>query len=121
MKKTAIVILIACSIAACKTKKETTTTTTTKATPVDCTSSTLTYASDIKAIIETNCARCHNENMKAGYNFLTLESVKKAAENGELMRSIRHEKGIDPMPAYADKLDDATIGKIQCWINNGMK
>ena len=120
MKKIAIVTLIACSIAACKTSKETTTKITTAA-QVDCTSSTLTYASGIKAIIETNCARCHNENEKAGYNFLTLESVKKAAENGELMRSIKHEKGIDPMPAYADKLDDSTIGKIQCWINNGMK
>jgi mono/diheme cytochrome c family protein len=118
MRKIIVAILITCFIAACKTTKDTTANT--KPT-IDCTSSMLTYTSDIKSIIETNCSRCHNTNMNAGYNFLTLESVKKAASNGELLRSIKHEKGITPMPAYADQLDLVTIGKIECWINNGMK
>ena len=120
MKKTLIAAILALLIISCKTKKDATTTA--KVAPViDCTSFALTYNSDIKTIIETNCAKCHNENEKAGYNFLTLESVKIAANNGELLRSIKHAEGIDPMPAGEDKLNDITIGKIECWINNGMK
>ena len=119
MKKTLLTLAIAFAFAACKSTKEAAKTTTVTA-KIDCTSSTLTYTSDIKAIIETNCSQCHNGNYEAGYNFLTEESVKKAASNGELLRSIKHEKGIDAMPANADKLDDATIRKIECWINNGM-
>ena len=119
MKKIMIIAIAICVIAACKTKKDTTSAT---AKPtINCATPEATYASDIKSIMETNCSKCHNENNKAGYNFLTLQSVKKAAMNGELLRSIKHEPGIDPMPAYADKLDDATINKIECWINNGMK
>ncbi|MGZ4056007.1 MAG: c-type cytochrome [Bacteroidia bacterium] len=129
MRKLVITAAIVCTIVACKSSKNTTVTTTTTTTttttakpnPADCATKDMTYASDIKAIIETNCAKCHNENEKAGYNFLTLESVKKGANNGELLGSIKHMAGFDPMPAHADKLDDATISKIECWINNGMK
>jgi cytochrome c553 len=120
MKKILLTTTVIFSFAACTSTKETIKTTPVTA-KIDCTSSALTYTSDIKAIIETNCSKCHNENYEAGYNFLTLESIKKAASKGELLRSIKHEKGLDAMPADADKLDDATIGKIECWINNGMK
>lgn len=120
MKKT-IVLAIGFSIAliACKSSKETASTT--PVVPLDCTTKALTYSGDIKAIMETNCTKCHNTNNKAGFNFLTLESVKKAAQSGQLLGSIKHQKGFDKMPAYAASLDKATIDKIECWINNGMK
>ncbi len=87
---------------------------------LDCSTSVLTYKNDIQGIIESNCTKCHNTNNKAGYNFLTLESVKKAASNGYLLGSIKHAKGYDEMPAYASKMSQELIDKIECWITSGM-
>ena len=111
--------VIAALLVACKGTKETVSTT--PVAPLDCTSKTLSYQTDIKPIIETNCSRCHNANEKAGYNFLKIESVKKAATSGVLLGTIKHQKGFPKMPAYAAKLDQTSIDKIECWINNGMK
>ena len=47
--------------------------------------------------------------------------MKKAALNGELLGTIKHQKGYPKMPAFKEKLDQASIDKIECWINNGMK
>ncbi len=104
---------------ACKGTKQTT-----KVEPVavlDCSNKSLSYVTDIKPIIETNCSKCHNTNEKAGYNFLKIESVKKAANNGELLGTIKHAKGFPKMPIAAEKLNQASIDKIECWIKNGMK
>jgi mono/diheme cytochrome c family protein len=119
MKKIVVTsFAIAVLFAACKSTKETTTAVTEK---VDCTTYTgLTYNKDIKSIIETNCAKCHNKNNKAGFNFLTLESVKKGVANGELLGTIKHQKGYPKMPIGAPKLSQEDISKIECWINSGM-
>lgn len=111
--------IIASILVACKTGKETVSTA--PAVPLDCSNKALTYSKDIKPIIETNCSKCHNANEKAGYNFLKIESVKKAALNGELLGTIKHQKGFPKMPEFAHKLDQVYIDKIECWINNGMK
>jgi hypothetical protein len=116
MKKILVSVIIASAVIACKTPKET------AATPKpDCSNSTVTYATDIKPIMEANCTKCHNKNNKAGYNFFTLESVKEAASKGELLGTIKHLKGYAAMPKMASKMDQATIDKIECWINNGMR
>jgi mono/diheme cytochrome c family protein len=119
MKKLFIsALVISSALVACKGSKETASTT--PAVPLDCTSKVVSYTSDIKAIMEANCTRCHNTNNKAGYNFLSLESVKKAAQSGHLLGTIKHQKGFKGMPYFAAKLDQASIDKIECWINNGM-
>ena len=87
----------------------------------DCSTKNLTYASDIKQIFEQHCTSCHGYGGRADYNFLTVEDVNRAAKNGELLGTIKWEQGFKKMPAHAEKLDDATIGKIECWISNGMK
>jgi mono/diheme cytochrome c family protein len=110
----------ALTFAACKSTKQTATVA--PAAALDCSSNKyLTYNGDIKAILQTHCTKCHNTNNKAGYNFLTLESVKKAVGNGELLGTIKHLKGFPKMPAFAAKMDQVAIDKIECWINNGMK
>ena len=113
-------VILASIVAGCKTTKPTATVA--PAAALDCSSNNaLTYNGDIKAILQTHCTKCHNTNNKAGYNFLTLESVKKGVSNGELLGTIKHSKGFPKMPAFAAKMDQATIDKIECWINNGMK
>lgn len=110
--------IIASLLVACKSTKQTT------AVPVatlDCSNKAVTYSADIKPILEANCTKCHNANEKAGYNFLKIEFVKKSVADGHLLGTIKHQKGFDKMPAYAAKLDQAIIDKIECWINNGMK
>lgn len=122
MKKlTVSTILIIGALASCKVSTNTTSSSEEKSTTkINCANVVLTYA-DIKTIIESNCSRCHNTNNKAGYNFLTIESVKKAAQNGQLLGTIKHESGFSKMPAFSEKLDNASIEKIECWINGGMK
>ncbi len=120
MKKIIITSAIIASIlVACKSKKETVATA--PVAPLDCSNKVLTYNTDIKSIIETNCSRCHNTNEKAGYNFLKIEFVKKAALNGKLLGTIKHQEGFSKMPKMANKLDNISIDKIECWIKNGMK
>jgi mono/diheme cytochrome c family protein len=120
MKKIFVSIsVIALSLAACKTAEKVPVVE--KPKPVDCANAFFTYAADIKPIIDQNCAGCHNVNMKAGYNFRELSYVKKSAENGSLLGTIKNEKGYPHMPATGEQLDPQVISKIECWVNNGMK
>jgi cytochrome c5 len=114
-----ILAILTFGIAACKTSKKTADST--PKIPLNCDNTTYTYEADINPIMKENCSRCHNTNMKAGYNFNDLESVKKAAENGYLLGTIKHMHGFDAMPRMAGKLDQAIIDKIECWIKTGMK
>lgn len=119
MKKIIIATaLITGTFISCKTPKETASVPTPQ---LNCSDKTFTFNADIKPILETSCTKCHNTNNKAGFNFYTYESAKKAAESGELLGTIKHLKGFRKMPAYAGKLDQAIIDKIECWVNNGMK
>jgi cytochrome c5 len=89
--------------------------------PPDCSTTAYTYEKDIRPIMEQNCTNCHNENnTPAGYNFYDTGSVKRAAVNGYLLGTIKHQSGYDQMPPNGP-LDQPTINKIECWINTGMK
>lgn len=123
MKKlTVSACIIALALVACKSseksKKSKKSTTTTATAPLP--AGTPTFATDIKPIMDKYCVSCHNENEKAGYNFKEMSSAKKAGANGELLGTIKHMDNFDPMPAHADQLDAATIGKIEHWVKTGM-
>ncbi len=116
MKKIIITSIVITSIlAACKTAQKPV------ATKIDCSDKSVTYTADIKPMMEQYCTKCHNNNEKAGYNLLKLEFVKKGALNGELLGTIKHIAGYPAMPMMAEKMPQAAIDKIECWINNGMK
>lgn len=87
---------------------------------LDCSSSALTYAA-IKPILEKNCNSCHSDGGTGGYDFEVFAHVTKAGANGELLGTIKHERGFPNMPAKAAQLDQASIDLIECWIKNGMK
>lgn len=118
MKKIVSIVTIALAlfIVSCKTKKASTETSTSACV------TTPTYTADIKPIIDASCGTtCHSaQKRKAGIDLSTYESVKENAAQKRFLGAIKHEQGFDPMPAYAAKLDDATIQKIECWIKGGM-
>ena len=40
-------------------------------------------------------------------------------ENGKILKTIKHEVGINPMPQNASQLGDCSINTIEAWINQG--
>lgn len=122
MKKTIVFsILVLTTLAACKTKEKSVTEKAVEKPKLDCTGKAYAFNADIKPIMYQYCVSCHNTNFKAGYNFQQESSVKKAAQSGHLLGTIKHEHGFSNMPAMSAKLDQSIIDKIECWINNGMK
>ncbi|MFL5753131.1 MAG: hypothetical protein ACJ76F_06975 [Bacteroidia bacterium] len=109
-----VIIVFLSLIAACKSKPAPKTT---------CAEPNLTYTSDIKPILDVNCATtCHSAKKRAhGIDLSNYESVKASASDASFLGSIRHEGGYTPMPKNHDKLDEPTIQKIACWIQNGSK
>jgi cytochrome c553 len=107
-----LVAIAACIyFSACKTKKA----------PATACASSPTYTADIKSILDASCMPCHSaEKHKHNIDLSGYETTKESAAGKNFLGSIRHEAGYDAMPAKADKLSDATIEKISCWIQNGM-
>ena len=127
MKKLILALAaVVITIAACKTSKEAKKTETAKVeTPakkpvLDCNGTGLTFAA-IKPIFDANCSSCHGYGGAGGYNFLSSTDVIRAAKNGDLLGTIKWLQGYPKMPERAEQLDQASIDKIECWINNGMK
>jgi hypothetical protein len=79
------------------------------------------YTTDIKPILDANCASsCHSaEKHMHHLDLSTYESVKAESGNPEFLGAINHESNYTPMPKNHPKLDDASIQKIQCWVQNG--
>jgi cytochrome c553 len=89
---------------------------------VDCTGVTPTYTADISPIL-ASCAidGCHgNIATQANINLTTYEGAKSGSANSKFLKAIKHQSGAEAMPpAGNDKLSDANIKLIECWINNG--
>jgi len=88
----------------------------------DCTGLTPTYTTDIKTILDANCAvsGCHNTSSRAdGKDYSTYSSASSLSRESNFLGSIQHKSGYDAMPRGASKLSDATIKLISCWVQNG--
>lgn len=85
------------------------------------TSAALTYTTNVKPIIDANCAStCHNAGRPAaGIDLTTYEKVKEQTLTGKLIIAIQHADGAKPMPKKAPKMDDATIQTIVNWASSG--
>lgn len=89
---------------------------------VVCTGNAPTYKTEISAIMNSSCARagCHDATSKSGgYDLSTYTTTVAATKSAKFLPSIKHEAGASKMPQGSDKLTDAEIKSIECWISNG--
>lgn len=128
MKKTAFtLVIISMIIGACKvsknkvSKKEEDTRMEAEAPPVNSDATDYSYSKDIKSIFNAHCFGCHSNGGTGGYDFTVIADVKKAAKNGDLIGAIKWDKGYPRMPIGGEKLDAASVAKIESWINKGLK
>jgi mono/diheme cytochrome c family protein len=88
------------------------------------------FETNIRPVIFGACAECHVDDEKGGLSLASRESMLKGGDNGpavvpgdpgksRLMRMIRHEDGVKPMPKGEDKLAPAVIGAFEQWIAQG--
>jgi mono/diheme cytochrome c family protein len=89
-----------------------------------CNSAVVTYRAVVAPIIQQHCLACHGTGSAAtqGVN-LVLEGYDKLqpiAANGLLLKTVRHEPGVSPMPKGSPKLSDCNLNTLQRWVDAGM-
>ena len=107
--------------------------------PPPATKSGITFAKDIKPILDRSCVKCHGaERPKARLRLDSLDAVLKGSENGKVVRPGESAKSLmvlsvarvidedEWMPPPDNKFDikplSATeIGLIRAWIDQGAK
>jgi cytochrome c553 len=115
MKKISLVFAVLVTVMALSCKKDAITT-------VDCTGSTPTYTSAVKAILDAKCATsgCHTANNPAdGLDYSSYSAAKTNGAKDAFRGSIQHLSGYTAMPKGASKLSDADIKTLNCWVQNG--
>jgi len=81
---------------------------------------TISFANDILPIMQSNCTGCHNaNNASGGYDLTNHAGVTQ--NTGKLYGSIVHDGSASSMPEGGNKISDALIQKVYCWINQGAK
>lgn len=87
---------------------------------VDCIVESTNYSKDVSGMMTKYCVGCHNQGNASGSVILTdYDSVKKYADNGQLMGTIKHENGYSIMPPDGNKVESCDILKLQDWIDSG--
>ncbi len=87
---------------------------------LDCDTSNVTFALNIKPVIEANCTGCHSGNKPSGNMLLvTYDDIKVQGANGKLVGSIMKLPSYKPMPEVG-KLSNCNIAKIRTWVRSGM-
>lgn len=86
----------------------------------NCDLSTAKYSQKVSQIITDNCVSCHGPGLQSGgFRLDNYDAVKIRADNGVLLKVIKHESGVVPMPYGLPKLSDCNISVIEEWIKNG--
>ena len=87
--------------------------TSTQITPV-CDGSSPTYDSYVKSVMTSECISCHGPNSNDG-DYSTYELLSSSVLDGTFTKEVMTNQ---TMPT-ASPLDEATLNKLQCWIENG--
>ncbi len=81
-----------------------------------------TYTDDAAAILNGSCAfsGCHNAGSQVG-SLEGYADAKAFAEWGKMIKAVKHEAGVSPMPKNGNKLSDADIATLEAWVTDGLK
>ncbi|MEH0157786.1 cytochrome c [Limibacter armeniacum] len=77
----------------------------------------VTFSEHIQPILSTHCVNCHGNS--GGISLSNYSGVKAVVDNGRLLKAIKHEDGVSPMPKDQNKLSDEKIELIESWVNTG--
>jgi mono/diheme cytochrome c family protein len=78
------------------------------------------YANDIKPIINNSCIVCHSAAANQGNVILEGHaSLLKYVDDKSFLGSVQQISRFSPMPQGAPKISDCNIAKIESWINAG--
>ncbi len=87
----------------------------------DIASSTPTYETHIKPLLQNRCLGCHNgSNAPNGLDFTNTFTLMEQISTGRLVKAMQHAEGVKPMPSPTEKLSEAEITMVQLWISSGM-
>ncbi|WP_425237246.1 hypothetical protein [Ulvibacterium sp.] len=81
----------------------------------------VTYNSNIRAIIGSNCLNCHSDPTRNGapFSLTNFQQVSTRAENGSLSRAINKQTGDSGAMPPGGRLPQTTIDLIDQWIDEG--
>lgn len=77
---------------------------------------TMSYATDIKPIIDAKCVSCHTTGASQG-DFQTYAVVKSKIDNGTFKNRVFTVK--DMPPGGSTPVTEEELGKIKCWMEQG--
>ncbi len=86
-----------------------------------CDSLNVTYTSDIKPILISNCAvpTCHVPAGTGPGDYNDYATVKAAVDMGVFKQRVIVTKDMPPPPPPVFPLPDSTLQKINCWLDDG--
>ncbi|MEX2173836.1 MAG: c-type cytochrome domain-containing protein [Pirellulaceae bacterium] len=94
---------------------------------------TISFAKDIAPVLIANCTGCHGTNNPRGnFSLFTFEGLLRGGDRGQpvlpgkpadslLVKKLKGTADGARMPMNRDPLDDATLAKIEKWIEEGCK
>jgi len=84
-----------------------------------CDSLNVSFAGNIRPILQLNCEGCHSSVKQAGgLNLSDYSTVVMIAGNGQLIGSVEHASGYSPMPKNGKQLSDCDIARIRKWMSD---
>lgn len=85
-----------------------------------CDTSSYTYSSAVRPILDLHCIGCHNNSTQnGGVDLTTYTGVQTVAVNGKLAGTINWDPGYPPMPQGGTQLSECNITQIMKWITAG--
>lgn len=86
----------------------------------NCDLTTAKFSQKVTTILQANCISCHGPGLQSGgIRYDSYASVKAQVDNGKLLKAIKHEAGVLPMPYGQPKMSDCNIKLLEEWIMNG--
>lgn len=82
-----------------------------------CNTTSMSYANDIKPIVDSNCKGCHNSTYGQTPYLTTYGELKSSADNGTLASTIAYSGSITMPPD--GKMTQCNIDMINSWISAG--